>query len=88
LGWRCRLGLGDADRAGRKRDLTVECSSRWAGAITRTSGDQWAREWKNLADQRVGLRRALRVIEARLAVPVGARAGRVRGYGSAAERYQ
>lgn len=87
LAGRCRLGRGGAGRAGRKRDLTPECSSRWAGAITRTSADQWAREWKNLADQRNGLRRGIRAIEARLAIPVGARAGRVRGYASGAERF-
>jgi len=40
---RCRLGRGPDQRADRKRALTAASSSRWAGAITRTSGDQWAR---------------------------------------------
>src|ERR687888_784147 len=48
-GWdlaaRCR---GETDRAGRKRALTVSSSSRWAGAVTRTSNDQWERAFKNL----------------------------------------
>jgi hypothetical protein len=41
VAWRCRLGGGEDQRADRKRALTAACSSRWAGAITRTSDDQW-----------------------------------------------
>src|SRR6266545_2724148 len=46
LAWRCRLGhtqssrLGSELRADRKRALTSASSSRWAGAITRTSNYQ------------------------------------------------
>jgi hypothetical protein len=41
-----RLRIGDVptqlnQRAARKNALTVESSSRWAGAITRTSNDQY-----------------------------------------------
>jgi hypothetical protein len=85
---RCRLGAGQDQRAERKRTLTAESSSRWAGAITRTSNDQWQRAWRNLLDARVGLRRACRRIRSRLAVPVGRRQGRVRGYASQAERFE
>src|ERR671930_1887513 len=85
---RCRLGRGDDQRADRKRAITAASSSRWAGAITRTSGDQWQRAAKNLLDARLGLRRAVRRLQARLGVPVGQRQGRVRGYGSRAERFQ
>ena len=46
LAARCAEGRLDAkgraaSRARRKRALTAESSSRWAGAITRTSEDQW-----------------------------------------------
>src|SRR6266508_1542028 len=90
LAARCALGAGGkhAGRAERKQALTARSSSRWAGAITRTSGDQWERGFKNLVDRRAGLRRAIATIRARLAAPVGARAGRVRGYASGAERWQ
>ncbi|HYY79306.1 MAG TPA: hypothetical protein VFD04_09005 [Actinomycetes bacterium] len=90
LAVRCRLGAvaGDDQRTGRKRALTAASSSRWAGAITRTSSDQWQRAQRNLLDARDGLRRACRTIRSRLAVPVGGRHGRVRGYASRAERFQ
>jgi len=92
LAWRCRLGRGPDQRADRKRALTAASSSRWAGAITRTSGDQWARAYANLLDARTGLRRAIKRLRARLAVPVGQARGRgrsrVRGYHSQAERFQ
>jgi hypothetical protein len=40
---RVRTGLGhDKDAwAERKRDLTVESTARWAGAITKATHDQW-----------------------------------------------
>ena len=88
LAVRCRLGAGDDQRAERKRAVTPVASSRWAGAITRTSNDQWERGRRNLLDARDGLRRACRVVRSRLAVPVGGRRGRVRGYASRAERFQ
>jgi hypothetical protein len=88
LAERCRRGRGDAGRAGRKRGLTAGSSSRWAGAITRTSGDQWSRAWKNLVDRRGDLRRGVGRVEARLAAPVGGRTGGVRGYATGAERFE
>jgi hypothetical protein len=87
LAWRCRLGPAPDQRTVRKRTLTGQSSSRWAGTITRTSNDQWQRGMANLADRRVALRRASRAIRSRLAVPVGQRYGRVRGYASQAERF-
>ena len=84
---RCRLGRGNDQRADRKHNLTLASSSRWAGAITRTSNDQWARAYANLLDTRVGLRQAIRRLQARLAVPIGRRQGRIRGYASGAERF-
>ena len=92
LNRRCRLGRGPNQRADRKRALTAPSSSRWAGAITRTSDDQWARAYANLLDTRTGLRRAVKRLRARLAIPVGQARGRgrsrVRGYHSQAERFQ
>ena len=38
---RARRGRADAGRTARKRGLTAASSSRWAGAITRTSDAQW-----------------------------------------------
>ncbi|MFZ3497495.1 hypothetical protein ACODT5_30450 [Streptomyces sp. 5.8] len=63
-------------------------SSRWAGAITRTSEDQYQLSLRCLFDQRTALRRAITKINRRLAVPCGRRVGGVRGYPSRAERAQ
>jgi len=87
LAWRCRRGPAPDQRAVRKRTLTGQSSSRWAGSITRTSNDQWQRARANLTDRRVALRRAARTLQRRLAVPVGQRRGRVRGYATRAERF-
>ena len=92
LAVRCTEGRLDArgragSRAPRKRALTAESSSRWAGAITRTSEDQWQLAERNLRAQKSGLAARIGKIRARLAVPVGGRAGRVRGYATAAERH-
>jgi hypothetical protein len=76
---RCEIGPGPDQRTIRKQAMTAACSSRWAGAITRTSNDQWERGFKNLLDARVGLQRAARKLRARLAVPAGERQGRTRG---------
>jgi len=88
LTWRCRLGVGPDQRTERKRALTGVSSSRWAGAITRTSNDQWQRAYRNLLEARTSLRRAIRVLDRRLAVPVRGGQGRVRGYPSQAQRHQ
>jgi hypothetical protein len=88
LARRCAVGPGADGRTDRKRTLTAASSSRWAGAITRTSNDQWQRGWRNLLDARASLRRAIQVIERRLQAPVGGRCDRVRGYPSQAERHQ
>ena len=73
--------------AQRKRALTAESSSRWAGAITRTSEDQVRLALQNLRAQASSLRTRIRKIEARLTVPAGGKAGRVRGYATGAERH-
>jgi hypothetical protein len=92
LAARCAEGRLDAkgkaaSRAARKRALTAASSSRWAGAITRTSEDQWGLAERNLRAEKASLQARICRIEARLVVPAGGRAGRVRGYASGAERH-
>ncbi|MGP3960521.1 IS200/IS605 family accessory protein TnpB-related protein [Nonomuraea sp. 3N208] len=88
-----RIRIGDVTiaqnrRAERKKRLTAVSSSRWAGAMTRTSEDQYQLALRCLHDQRAGLRRAIATISKRLAVPCGQRKGRVRGYADQDERWQ
>ncbi|MGW0757500.1 hypothetical protein ACWD1Y_13580 [Streptomyces sp. NPDC002814] len=77
-------------RAERKRALTAQSSSRWAGSITRTSEDQYQLAQRALNARIGSLRRAIATITARLAVAPGSRVrkGRawVRGYADGAER--
>src|SRR5579863_5208558 len=92
LAARCREGLLDArgrarSRQERKRALTARSSSRWAGAVTRTSEDQWQLAWRNLGAEAASLQVRARVIEGRLAAPAGGRVGRARGYATRAERF-
>ena len=92
LAARCAQGRLDAkgraaSRAARKRALTAAASSRWAGAITRTSEDQWQLAERNLRAEAASLRARVRKVEARLAVPAGGKAGRARGYATLAERH-
>ena len=92
LAARCAEGRLDAQgraasRAVRKRALTAESSSRWAGAITRTSEDQHRLAGQNLRAERSSLAARIRRIEARLVIPAGGKAGRVRGYATPAERH-
>ena len=90
LAERCAAGPGNKHlgRAERKKALTGESSSRWAGSITRDSADKWERALKNLYDERSHLRAAVRTITNRLAAPVGDKSGRVRGYATQNERFQ
>ncbi|QFS94604.1 hypothetical protein FIV07_27915 (plasmid) [Mycobacterium sp. THAF192] len=96
LAARCREGLLDAkgkaeSRKVRKQALTAESSSRWAGAITRTSEDQHRLAVQNMWVERASLAARIRTITARLAAPVGGATGTgkraVRGYPSKAERH-
>jgi hypothetical protein len=79
-------GVGGS-RAVRKRALTAESSSRWAGAITRRSEDQVRLAGQNLRVERASLRARVARVEARLVVPAGGKQGRARGYATAAERH-
>jgi IS605 OrfB family transposase len=92
LAARCAEGRLDArgrarSRAVRKRALTAESSSRWAGAITRTSEDQVRLAGQNLRAERASLLARIRRIEARLAIQAGSKSGKMRGYATAAERH-
>jgi IS605 OrfB family transposase len=92
LAARCAEGRLDAagrarSRAVRKRALTAESSSRWAGAITRTSEDQVRLAGQNLRAGQRSLQARIGRIQARLAIPAGSTSGRTRGYGTAAERH-
>lgn len=92
LATRCAEGNLDAagrarSRQARKWSLTAKSSSRWAGAITRTSEDAYQLAQRNLLAERRSLQARINRIEARLGAPVGQRAGRVRGYGTRAERH-
>jgi IS605 OrfB family transposase len=92
LAARCAEGRLDArgrarSRAVRKRVLTAGSSSRWAGAITRTSEDQYRLAEQNLRAGRASLQARVRRIEGRLAVQAGGRSGRTRGYATPAERH-
>ncbi|WP_327417378.1 hypothetical protein [Streptomyces sp. NBC_01233] len=88
---RVRIGMvpgKESRRADRKRALTKVSSSRWAGAITRASEDQYQLSLRCPFDERASLRRAVARIGKRLAVPCGQCVGGVRGYPSRAERAQ
>jgi IS605 OrfB family transposase len=92
LATRCAEGRLDAgqrarSRRVRKQELTAKSSSRWAGALTRTSEDAYQLAHRNLLAERRCLLARINRIEARRAVAAGQRAGRVRGYPTAAERH-
>ncbi|MFI1713263.1 hypothetical protein [Streptomyces litmocidini] len=91
LAARVRIGNVPAkqtERAGRKKRLTSVSSSRWAGAMTRASEDQYQLSMRCLIDERASLRRRIRKIGQRLAVGCGGKRGGVRGYADQAERWQ
>jgi IS605 OrfB family transposase len=92
LAARCAEGRLDAgqrarSRQVRKQELTAKSSSRWAGALTRTSEDAYQLAHRNLLAERRSLLARIKRIEARLAVTAGQRAGRVHGYPATAERH-
>jgi IS605 OrfB family transposase len=73
-------------RAERKRDLTTDTSSRWAGTITRAAEDQYQLGLRALTAEIITLNSATRKLRQRLAVPAGTKdAAGVAGYRSRAE---
>lgn len=73
LARRCRDGMNHSTDtwAERKRELTAESSSRWAGSVTANTHDQWGlsrrAQWQHL----VSLDAGIRTIRHRLSLPVG-----------------
>ena len=89
LARRCAEGSLDAKAAAvsrreRKRAMTAASSSRWAGAITRSSEDAWQLAKRNLGAEARSLKSRIGAISRRLALPVGG--CRLRGYATQAER--
>ncbi|MEU1185284.1 IS200/IS605 family accessory protein TnpB-related protein, partial [Streptomyces sp. NPDC005820] len=70
---RCTDGLEHSTEswAGRKRDLTAESSSRWAGSITKATHDQWALARRGQAAHVRSLEAGITTIRHRLSLPVG-----------------
>jgi len=93
LAKRCAQGRLSAkekadSRRERKRALTAASSSRWAGAITRTSEDAFGLVPRNSVAELQSLRARIAQVERRLVIPTGQRRGQLRGYATRAERFQ
>jgi IS605 OrfB family transposase len=75
---RCAAGLDhDSQRwAERKRTLTEESSSRWAGSITKASHDQWALARRGQLAHIHSLEAGIATIAHRLSLPVGEKGGK------------
>ena len=75
---RCAAGLDhDSERwAERKRILTRESSSRWAGSITKASHDQWALARRGQLAHLQTLEAGVRTITHRLSLPLGEKGGK------------
>ncbi|WP_344454904.1 IS200/IS605 family accessory protein TnpB-related protein [Actinocorallia aurantiaca] len=73
LAARCADGLAHTAQrwAERKRNLTGESSSRWAGTITKATHDQWALSRRSQVAHLNTLDAAIGTIEHRLALPLG-----------------
>ena len=75
---RCAAGL-DHDGgawAQRKRVLTGQSSSRWAGSITKATHDQWALARRAQLAHIQGLQAQVRAVAHRLSLPVGHKGGK------------
>ncbi|MBT2403776.1 MULTISPECIES: transposase [unclassified Streptomyces] len=70
---RCADGLEHSTDtwAARKRELTALSSSRWAGALTKASHDQWALARRGQAAHIQNLEAGIRTITHRLSLPIG-----------------
>ncbi|MER6999789.1 IS200/IS605 family accessory protein TnpB-related protein [Streptomyces sp. NPDC000410] len=73
--------------AARKRELTAQSSSRWAGSITKAAHDQWALARRGQAAHMQSLEVGVQAIRHRLSLPVGEKGGKRApgGYRSARE---
>jgi len=70
---RCADGLEHSTEswAARKRELTADSSSRWAGSITKATHDQWALARRGQAAHLHSLEAGVKTIRHRLSLPVG-----------------
>ncbi|MGW5127003.1 IS200/IS605 family accessory protein TnpB-related protein [Streptomyces sp. NPDC004069] len=75
---RCADGLDHSTDtwAERKRSLTQESSSRWAGSITKATHDQWALSRRAQFAHIQSLEASVRTIAHRLSLPVGGKGGK------------
>lgn len=75
---RCAAGLDhDSEQwAERKRALTRESSSRWAGSVTKATHDQWALARRGHLAYIHSLEAGVRTIAHRLSLPVGEKGSR------------
>ncbi|WP_260618422.1 transposase [Streptomyces sp. WAC07149] len=73
--------------AARKRDLTAESSSRWAGSVTSNTHDQWGLARRSQHQHLTSLDAGIRMIRHRLSLPVGGKGsgGKPGGYRSRQE---
>ncbi|WP_445528751.1 IS200/IS605 family accessory protein TnpB-related protein [Streptomyces cyslabdanicus] len=85
---RCAAGLDhDGEQWGRrKRALTGESSSRWAGSITKATHDQWAVARRGQLAHMQSLRAGAETITHRLAQPIGGKGAKGRPGGYRSER--
>jgi IS605 OrfB family transposase len=76
--------------AARKRDLTVESSSRWAGSITKATHDQWALSRRCQLAHIHNLESGVRTLMHRLSLPIGEKGAKRApgGYRSKGEWFQ
>jgi hypothetical protein len=58
------------DWADRKRSITKDCSSRWAGYITKKNNDAWNTARRNQLRHLTDLEKAIETIQSKLALPV------------------
>jgi IS605 OrfB family transposase len=70
---RCADGLEHSTDtwSARKRELTVESSSRWAGSITKATHDQWALSRRGQAAHIQSLEAGIKTLRRRLSLPIG-----------------
>src|SRR5674476_1411987 len=87
-----RLSQGKLDAHGRarsrkvrKKALTAQSSSRWAGSITRATQDQYDLAVRALAAERAMLVAATGKLAQRVAAPAGGHTGKIAGYRSQGE---
>ncbi|WP_200816018.1 transposase [Nocardiopsis sp. JB363] len=86
---RCADGLDHDSHtwAERKRHLTPECSSRWAGSITKATHDQWALARRGQVAHLRSVEAGIATLRHRLSLPVGTKGTKKRpgGYRSKQE---